>query len=96
MQKGYLLFGEPNWLAFHLTNSIGGQIVYCRGPGAPVKSLYPGDSVFCIRSGDKEHHVHLWGYFGWYEKLPIDQGWAKFGTSLGANSTALVGGGSVS
>lgn len=84
MRKGYLLFGEGNWLDFHLRNSLGGTVVYCRGAGAPVRSLYPGDLVFCLRSGEGEHHVRLWGYFGWYERLPVADAWAKYGTALGA------------
>ncbi len=78
------MFGEKNWTAFHKTHSSGKSIVYCRGSGATVKNLKPGDIVIFVRSGDSPHYIHMWGQFSWFNIEPIDSAWEKFGTALGA------------
>ena len=86
MERAHLLYAQSDWLNFHLQHSAGGTAVYCRGAGATVRSIIPGDLILFVRSRNRPLHIFLWGYFLSFELVRIADGWNRFRTQLGASS----------
>ncbi len=85
-KPGYILHADPDWIDFHLENSVGNKIGYCRGPKAPMKILEPGGKLFFIRSKEKEKKVYFWADFDSDEVVSTDLAWKIYGPTIGADN----------
>jgi hypothetical protein len=83
---GYVLHSDPQWVDFHLSNSVGGRVAYCRGAGAPVRNVERGGKLFFMRRGDGRQRVIFWADLVSADLVSIDDAWPRYGTALGAES----------
>lgn len=85
-KPGYLLHADPNWVQFHLENSQGGAVGYCRGPGAPMNNVVPGGKLFFMTLGAVPKEVAFWADFDSAPLVTVNEAWRRFGRELGAGS----------
>jgi hypothetical protein len=83
---GYIIHAESSWLDFHIGNSVGKEIVYCRGVGAPMKNVRNEGKLFFLRGGTSPKRVEAWADFLSAEEVKVAAAWERFGTALGAGS----------
>src|SRR5262245_43959427 len=86
LKPGYILHADHEWVQYHRTNSIGGGVAYCRGPGAPMRNVSQGGKVFFRDREATPKAISLWADFDRAEKLSLSDAWNRFGTQLGAST----------
>lgn len=84
MRAGYVLHSDSHWMRFHLANSIGGRVGYCRGVGAPMKNVVQGGKLMFIARGERPRRIHFWADFAGDPEVTVDEAWERFGPALGA------------
>ncbi len=85
-KPGYILHADHEWVQFHLANSIGGAVAYCRGPGAPIKNVVPGGKLFFRDRTITPKEIAFWADFDQSSTVSVDEAWERFGRELGAGS----------
>lgn len=85
-KPGYILHADSDWIDFHLENSVGSKIGYCRGLQAPMKILEPGGKLFFIRSKEKVKKIYFWADFDSDEVISANLAWEIYGSTIGVDN----------
>jgi hypothetical protein len=85
-RPGYILYSDADWISFHLAHSVGGNVGYCRGPGAPMKNVQVGGKLFFVNNRGSPHRVFFCADFEDDPLVDVHQAWERFGQELGVGS----------
>lgn len=85
-QPGYILHTDPLWVEHHRRFSLGGQVAYCRGAGAPMRNVVAGGMLLFMPVNDPPKRIVACASFVGYEAVNVAAAWERFGLALGATS----------
>jgi hypothetical protein len=85
-RAGYMFHADPSWIEFHVENSAGGNVGYCRGAGAPMRNLSSDAKLFFMPRGQLPHRVAFCSDFVSADEIGVEAAWARYGSALGASN----------